>query len=67
MDPITGDDISQDLRTAREAHGWSLRQVAERLRITEVQVKNLEEGNYAALPGAAFARGFLKNYARLLD
>lgn len=67
MDPITGDDISQDLRTSREAHGWSLRQVAERLRITEVQVKNLEEGNYAALPGAAFARGFLKNYARLLE
>ena len=67
MDPITGDDIPQDLRTAREAHGWSRRQVAERLRITEVQVKNLEEGNYAALPGAAFARGFLKNYARLLE
>ncbi|CDQ10072.1 Transcriptional regulator, XRE family [Acidithiobacillus ferrivorans] len=67
MDPITDSEISQDLRTAREAHGWSLHQVAERLHITEVQVKGLEEGNYAALPGAAFARGFLKNYARLLE
>ncbi|MBU2850871.1 RodZ domain-containing protein [Acidithiobacillus ferrivorans] len=67
MDPITGSEITQDLRTAREAHGWSLHQVAERLHITEVQVKGLEDGNYAALPGAAFARGFLKNYARLLE
>ncbi|MHB8115309.1 MAG: RodZ domain-containing protein [Acidithiobacillus ferrivorans] len=67
MDPITGGEISQDLRTAREAHGWSLHQVAERLHITEAQVKGLEDGNYAALPGAAFARGFLKNYARLLE
>ncbi|ACK77863.1 RodZ domain-containing protein [Acidithiobacillus ferrooxidans] len=62
----TENEISQDLRAAREAHGWSLRQVAERLHITEAQVKGLEDGDYTALPGAAFARGFLKNYARLL-
>jgi len=67
MDPTTENGTSQDLRAAREARGWSLRQVAERLHITEAQVKGLEEGDYAALPGAAFARGFLKNYARLLD
>ena len=67
MDPMTEGGTSQDLRAAREARGWSLRQVAERLHITEAQVKGLEEGDYAALPGAAFARGFLKNYARLLD
>ncbi|MFA6379672.1 MAG: RodZ domain-containing protein [Acidithiobacillus sp.] len=62
----TENETSQDLRAAREAHGWSLRQVAERMHITEAQVKGLEEGDYTALPGAAFARGFLKNYARLL-
>ncbi len=67
MDPTTESGTSQDLRAAREARGWSLRQVAERLHITEAQVKGLEEGDYTALPGAAFARGFLKNYARLLD
>ncbi|ACH83826.1 helix-turn-helix domain-containing protein [Acidithiobacillus ferrooxidans] len=66
MDMTTENEISQDLRAAREAHGWSLRQVAERLHITEAQVKGLEDGDYTALPGAAFARGFLKNYARLL-
>ncbi|MHB1269024.1 MAG: RodZ domain-containing protein [Acidithiobacillus ferriphilus] len=67
MEPTTESGTSQDLRAAREARGWSLRQVAERLHITEAQVKGLEEGDYTALPGAAFARGFLKNYARLLD
>ncbi|MHB1579857.1 MAG: RodZ domain-containing protein [Acidithiobacillus sp.] len=67
MDPVTEIEISQDLRTAREARGWSLHEVAGRLHITEVQVKGLEDGDYAVLPGAAFARGFLKNYARLLD
>ena len=66
MDMTTENETSQDLRAAREAHGWSLRQVAERLHITVAQVKGLEEGDYTALPGAAFARGFLKNYARLL-
>ena len=67
MDMTTENETSQDLRAAREAHGWSLRQVAERLHITEAQVRGLEEGDYTALPGAAFARGFLKNYARLLE
>jgi cytoskeleton protein RodZ len=66
MDMTTENETSQDLRAAREAHDWSLRQVAERLHITEAQVKGLEDGDYTALPGAAFARGFLKNYARLL-
>ena len=66
MDMTPENEISQDLRAAREAHGWSFRQVAERLHITEAQVKGLEDGDYTALPGAAFARGFLKNYARLL-
>ncbi|MCL4526291.1 MAG: DUF4115 domain-containing protein [Gammaproteobacteria bacterium] len=66
MDMTTENETSQDLRAAREAHGWSFRQVAERLHITEAQVRGLEEGDYTALPGAAFARGFLKNYARLL-
>ncbi len=67
MDPEVDSDTPQSLRAAREARGWSLRQAAERLHITEAQVKGLEEENYAALPGAAFARGFLKNYARLLN
>ena len=67
MEPTAESGTAQDLRVAREARGWSLREVAERLHITEAQVKGLEDGNYAALPGAAFARGFLKNYVRLLD
>lgn len=67
MDSMDESLSNPDLRNAREARGWTLKQVAERLHITEIQVQGLEEGNYAALPGATFARGFLKNYARILD
>ncbi|WP_414039258.1 helix-turn-helix domain-containing protein [Acidithiobacillus sp. M4-SHS-6] len=66
MDAMDESQNHSDLRSAREARGWTLRQVAEQLHITEVQVQGLEEGDYSVLPGATFARGFLKNYARLL-
>ncbi|MGC9239115.1 MAG: helix-turn-helix domain-containing protein [Acidithiobacillus sp.] len=55
------------LRQARERRGWSPEAAAERLHIRASQVEALEQGNFQALPGAAFARGYLKNYARLLD
>ncbi|MGC8504348.1 MAG: helix-turn-helix domain-containing protein [Acidithiobacillus sp.] len=54
------------LRQEREARGWTVAEVAQRLHINEAQVRALEAGRYEALPGAAFARGFLKNYALLL-
>lgn len=66
MDAMDESQSHSELRSAREARGWTLRQVAEQLHITELQVQGLEEGNYHVLPGATFARGFLKNYARLL-
>ncbi|MFA7495476.1 MAG: RodZ domain-containing protein [Acidithiobacillus sp.] len=66
MDPIEEDLSHSDLRRAREARGWTLAQVAEQLHITEIQIQGLEQGDYSMLPGATFARGFLKNYARLL-
>jgi len=64
--PESGQDFDL-LRQAREGRGWKPEQVAERLHIRATQVEALEQGNFAALPGPAFARGYLKNYARLLD
>lgn len=55
------------LRRVREQRGWTPQQVAERLHIRAAQVEALEQARFEALPGAAFARGYLKNYARLLD
>ena len=55
------------LRAAREAAGLSLDQVAQQLKLAPRQVKALEDENFGELPGRTFSRGFVRNYARLLN
>jgi cytoskeleton protein RodZ len=55
------------LRAARESAGWSIDAVAQQLKLAPRQVRALEDGNYAELPGRTFVRGFARNYARLLQ
>ena len=55
------------LRAAREAAGLSLDQVAQQLKLAPRQVKALEDESFADLPGRTFSRGFVRNYARLLN
>ena len=55
------------LRSAREAAGLSLDQVAQQLKLAPRQVRALEDEDFAQLPGRTFARGFVRNYARLLN
>lgn len=52
---------------ARENMGLSVDEVASRLRLMPRQVQALESGDIDALPGPAFVRGFLRNYAKLLQ
>jgi cytoskeleton protein RodZ len=54
------------LKAARESAGLSLDQVAQQLKLAPRQVKALEDEDFAQLPGRTFARGFVRNYARLL-
>ena len=54
------------LRAARELKGMSLADVAQRLKYAIRQVQALEEGNFEALPGLTFQRGFVRGYARLV-
>jgi cytoskeleton protein RodZ len=54
------------LKTARERAGLSLDEVAQALKLAPRQVRALEEEDFAQLPGRTFARGFVRNYARLL-
>jgi cytoskeleton protein RodZ len=55
------------LRAARETAGLSLDQAAQQLKLAPRQVKALEEEDFAHLPGRTFTRGFVRNYARLLN
>ena len=57
----------QRLKSAREKAGLSERQVAERLHLSTSYVKALEADDYERLPEAAFVKGYLRNYARLLE
>ncbi|WP_297444980.1 helix-turn-helix transcriptional regulator [Acidiferrobacter sp.] len=54
------------LRAARERAGWSVEQVAQRLRLSPAQIVALESGRREDLPPAAYVRGYLRSYAQLL-
>ncbi|MDP5241007.1 DUF4115 domain-containing protein [Uliginosibacterium sp. 31-16] len=56
-----------DLRAEREARGLSLGQVSAQLKLTPRQIEAIERGDLSALPGSAFSRGFVRNYARFLQ
>lgn len=54
------------LRQAREQAGLSIDEMAERLNLLRSFLSALENDDYRRLPGATFARGYLRNYARAL-
>ncbi|MCK9261083.1 MAG: DUF4115 domain-containing protein [Azoarcus sp.] len=54
------------LRQAREGRGESLEEVAQALKLSMRQLVAIESGHYESLPGPAFVRGFVRNYARHL-
>lgn len=61
---ITG--VGQELAAAREARGLALADVAQQLKFAPRQLEALEAEQFSALPGATFARGMVRSYARLL-
>ena len=54
------------LRGERERQGLSIAEVAATLKLTPRQIEAIEAGRFEDLPGFAFAKGFVRNYARLL-
>lgn len=60
-------NVGMALREAREALGMSVHDVAERIKFAPKQVEALEANDFAHLPEAAFLRGFVRSYARVLQ
>jgi cytoskeleton protein RodZ len=58
--------VGQILRDAREAQGIALDDVAVRLRLMHRQIEAMETDDFDSLGQSVFARGFVRNYARLL-
>lgn len=57
----------QMLREVREARGLKVDDVVSQLKLSRRQVEALEADAFTELPGLTFVRGFVRNYARLLE
>ena len=54
------------LANARNSQGLSVAEVAEHLKITESYVRAIEQNAFDDLPQAAFVRGYIRNYAKMV-
>jgi cytoskeleton protein RodZ len=58
--------VGAALAAAREERGMGLAEVAQQLKFGVRQLEALEADRFGELPGGTFARGMVRNYARLL-
>ena len=54
------------LREARESLGYSVADVAAQIKFAPRQIEALEADDFKSLPEAAFVRGFVRSYAKIL-
>ena len=59
--------IGTILRGAREAAGYSIDDIAARMRLNRDNIENMEAERFDRFPVAVFLRGYLTSYARLLE
>jgi len=55
------------LRRARMARGMSIDDVSRQLRLSAQQIEAIEKEDFEKLPGRTFLRGFIRNYANLVQ
>ncbi len=60
------ESVGELLREARESAGFSLGDIANRLRMGVKKIDAIERADYAALPAGIFLRGFIRNYAKIV-
>ncbi len=59
--------VGKILGESREQQGLSVLDVSNRIKFAPRQIEALEADDFAMLPEAAFVRGFVRSYARLLQ
>jgi len=59
--------VGSALSAARQRQGLSVADVARQLKLAVKQIEALEADDYKNLPRINFVRGFIRNYARLLQ
>ncbi|WP_262311922.1 helix-turn-helix domain-containing protein [Acidiphilium sp. AL] len=58
--------VGAELRAVRERLGWTLTDLARRLKIRLPFLEAIEAGDLAALPAPAYAAGFIRSYAEAM-
>lgn len=56
-------ELGELLRKAREARGLTISDVQEATKIRSRYLEAIEQGDFEALPGEVYVKGFLRNYA----
>lgn len=59
--------VGKILRQAREKAGISIADASRQLKLGARQIESLEADDFGRLPSPTFVRGFIRNYARLLE
>lgn len=59
--------VGPNLKSAREAKNLDIEDICSYLRLSRRQVVALESDDFSALPEPAITRGFIRNYARMLE
>ncbi|MSP85819.1 MAG: DUF4115 domain-containing protein [Methylotenera sp.] len=59
--------LGEVFSSARRGKKLSVKEVSNKLRLSIKQIEALENNDFAALPQAMITRGFIRNYARLLE
>ena len=59
--------VGQRLAAERVRQGLSVGDVARQIRLAVKQVEAIEADDFGSLPGIAFVRGFIRNYAKMLQ
>lgn len=56
----------QLLGDKRREYGWSVREVADAMQLSEQQITAIEQDNYDSLAGATYIMGYWRSYSQLL-
>ena len=69
IDPSAGGIATpgQLLGARRKEFGWSSKDVARALRLSEQQILAIEQDDYSKLPGKTYVMGYWRSYSQLLQ
>lgn len=59
--------FGESLRKERELRGITLEEISEHTKVHTRFLEAIENDDLSALPAKAFAKGFLRSYARMVD